>query len=350
MNLHTTLRAAGAAALCGLVLAAGLAQAAPPLQQLPRARDPIVVDPPVRADVSLTATAAPGLRLVGANVTYTLVVTNDGDASAANVAVSATLPSSLTLVSAKMGTSLQRDCVTTPAIVCGLGSLAAGKSARATVVATATAGGVATSRFLARTASIESDTTDNRADVSVMVLARPIRPPLDTRPPVADPTPGDPAPTDPTPPGGGTAPQPPQEQPTQPSSGQQPVDPPFQPTPGSGEGAPRFADEGAAPETGSTEATKAAKRKLAKRASSRCTITGSGGADRLRGTPGRDVICGLGGNDVLVGLGGDDVLRGGAGNDRLAGGKGRDSLVGGSGKDTALVGAGDHASGIERAN
>ena len=348
MNPRKLIGAAGALALCVLVLTAGLAQAARPLQPISGDQDPIVVDPPVRADIALTATAAAGLRFVGANVTYTLGVTNNGDASAANATVSVTLPSSLTLVSAKVGTLSQHDCVTSPAILCGLGTLAAGKSARATVVAKATAGGVATTRFLARTTSIEANTLDNKADVSVTVLPRTLRPPIDTRPPVADPTPGDPGQSDPTPPGGTTT-QPPKDPPAPPPTGQ-PVDPPSQPMPGSGEGTPRFGGEGAETTAESAKTIKAKKRKLAKRTSSWCTITGSSGADRLRGTPGRDVICGLGGNDVLIGLGGDDVLRGGAGNDRLFGGKGRDSLVGGAGKDAALVGAGDHALGIERAN
>ena len=234
MNPRKLIGAAGALALCVLVLTAGLAQAARPLQPISGDQDPIVVDPPVRADIALTATAAAGLRFVGANVTYTLVVTNNGDASAANATVSVTLPSSLTLVSAKVGTLSQHDCVTSPAILCGLGTLAAGKSARATVVAKATAGGVATTRFLARTTSIEANTLDNKADVSVTVLPRTLRPPVDTRPPVADPTPGDPGPSDPTPPGGTTT-EPPKDSPAQPPTGQ-PVDPPSQPMPGSGAG------------------------------------------------------------------------------------------------------------------
>ena len=35
-----------------------------------------------------------------------------------------------------------------------------------------------------------------------------------------------------------------------------------------------------------------------------CTITGTGGEDRLRGTPGPDVICGRGGPDSIEGKGG----------------------------------------------
>lgn len=73
---------------------------------------------------------------------------------------------------------------------------------------------------------------------------------------------------------------------------------------------------------------------------SRCTVTGTAKADRLRGTKKADVICGLGGNDTIRGLGGNDVLEGGPGNDRIEGGSGRDRLVGGAGKDRLLGGAG----------
>jgi uncharacterized repeat protein (TIGR01451 family) len=349
MNSRKILAVAGALALCGLALTAGLAQAAQPRQPAPGLQDPIL-EPPARPDLALTATAAPGLRFVGASITYTLVVRNDGDASASNVSVTTTLPAGLTLVSAKVGTTVQRDCATAPTIACAFGTLGSGQSGRATVVARTTASGAVTSRFLARTTSLDTNLLNNRDEVTVSILPRPLRPPIDTRPPVADPTAGDPGQTDPTPPGGGTTPEPPADQPTPPPPPVgQPLDPPFQPFPGSGEGTQPFGDETSKTSSGK-KAAKSKKRKLAKRASSRCTITGSSGADRLRGTSARDVICGLGGNDVLIGLGGNDVLRGGGGNDRLVGGRGKDSLAGGPGKDTAVLGVGDHALGIERAN
>jgi len=75
----------------------------------------------------------------------------------------------------------------------------------------------------------------------------------------------------------------------------------------------------------------------------RCTMSGTGGSDKLVGTAGPDIICGLGGNDTISGGGGadeilgesgNDTLKGGKGNDELAGGKGNDKLVGGKGFDT----------------
>jgi hypothetical protein len=65
----------------------------------------------------------------------------------------------------------------------------------------------------------------------------------------------------------------------------------------------------------------------------RCTITGTGGDDRLVGTSKKDVICGLAGNDVIRGRGGNDVIRGGIGRDHLYGGEGNDRLYGSAGND-----------------
>ena len=72
----------------------------------------------------------------------------------------------------------------------------------------------------------------------------------------------------------------------------------------------------------------------------RCTISGTGGKDRLVGTPGPDIICGLGGNDTIIGKGGNDELLGEKGNDKLSGGDGNDQLNGGKGRDSCAGGKG----------
>ena len=65
----------------------------------------------------------------------------------------------------------------------------------------------------------------------------------------------------------------------------------------------------------------------------RCTITGTKGANVLRGTAKSEVICGLGGNDTIRGGGGNDTLIGGDGSDTIVGGTGLDLMVGGAGND-----------------
>ena len=348
MNPRKLIGAAGALALCGLVLTAGVAQAALPLQPVSGTRDPIVVEPPVRADLSLSATVASGLRFIGANVTYTLVVTNNGDASAANAAVSVTLPAE---PDPRVGQGRDAPAARLRHLA---GDPLRARHARRRQERPGDRGREGDggrrgddpvprphdehraehARQQGRGVSERAPADGAPAPRHAAARRRPDR--RRSRTAGSD-APGrhDPAPEGPA---------------RAASHRQQPVDPPSQPLPGSGVGAPQVGDHGAGTSTESAKTTKAKKRKLAKRSSSRCTITGSSGADRLRGTAGRDVICGLGGNDVLIGLGGDDILRGGAGNDRLVGGKGRDSLVGGAGKDAALVGAGDHALGIERTN
>jgi Putative glucoamylase/RTX calcium-binding nonapeptide repeat (4 copies) len=72
-----------------------------------------------------------------------------------------------------------------------------------------------------------------------------------------------------------------------------------------------------------------------------CTITGSGGDDRLLGTGGDDVICAAGGDDSVAGVGGDDAVFGDDGDDSLAGGRGDDTLYGGPGADRMTGDQGD---------
>ena len=104
---------------------------------------------------------------------------------------------------------------------------------------------------------------------------------------------------------------------------------------------------------------------------SRCTVTGTEGADDFRAmhvwSPARHVLCGFGGDDTMFGTAlrdvidggsgndnifagssddhvdggpGRDLIRGGSGNDRIAGGTGVDLLIGGSGADELRGGPG----------
>jgi uncharacterized repeat protein (TIGR01451 family) len=75
-------------------------------------------------------------------------------------------------------------------------------------------------------------------------------------------------------------------------------------------------------------------------ASTLCTITGTKQSDTINGTSGNDVICGGNGKDTINGLAGDDVILGQNGKDSLNGGDGVDTLMGGNGKDSETGGAG----------
>ena len=87
-----------------------------------------------QADVALTKSAAPASPVPGTDVTYTLVATNNGASRAADVTVTDTLPSALTVRSA---TSDRGTCtITGSQVACAAGGLDPGQSATVTVVAT----------------------------------------------------------------------------------------------------------------------------------------------------------------------------------------------------------------------
>lgn len=103
------------------------------------------------ADLSIAKTASAN-PTVGANLTYTLAVTNNGPSSATDAMVNDTLPASVTFVSA---TPTQGTCAGTSAIACNLGALAAGGSASVTIVVKPTAAG-----NLVNTASVSAGEND----------------------------------------------------------------------------------------------------------------------------------------------------------------------------------------------
>jgi uncharacterized repeat protein (TIGR01451 family) len=104
------------------------------------------------ADLAIVKTASPGTITPGTNVTYTLVVTNNGPDPAVNVRVSDPLPSGLTFVSGSPECSAAGADVT-----CAVGSLAAGASQTFTV--TASVASSVTGR-VTNTATVTSDTAD----------------------------------------------------------------------------------------------------------------------------------------------------------------------------------------------
>ncbi|MFZ5876473.1 MAG: DUF11 domain-containing protein [Nitrospirota bacterium] len=108
------------------------------------------------ANLSLTKSDSPDPVLAGQNLTYTILVTNNGPSAATGVTVNDTLPASVTLVSA---TSTQGSCTGTTAISCAIGTLANGASATVTIVVTPGASAVGT---LSNTASVSG----NEADVN----------------------------------------------------------------------------------------------------------------------------------------------------------------------------------------
>lgn len=110
------------------------------------------------AYLTLTKTAAANTVVAGANITYTLVLTNHGPAAAAPVGLYDTVPTNTTLVSVgAAGWSCSAPAVGgTGNIACTLASLASGGSATFTLVVNVNGTGVPNGTFITNTANANS--------------------------------------------------------------------------------------------------------------------------------------------------------------------------------------------------
>lgn len=129
--------------------------------------------PPQTADVAITKVADTPSLSVGDDASYTITVTNTGEATAADVTVAEDIPAGLTFVSA---TPSVGSCSAVAPVVCSLGSLAVGASATIKVVAHATVAGTLVNTATVSTSTPESNAANNTANASVTVQA-PFTPP-----------------------------------------------------------------------------------------------------------------------------------------------------------------------------
>ncbi len=117
-------------------------------------------------DLVVSASALPATVLLDSNATYTITVTNQGNAAADNVSLNSILPAGTTLVSTSAPCS---------GLACSLGSMAVGQSITVTVVvhipASAAAGSTYPLAATASTATTESNLANNSASASVTAIA-----------------------------------------------------------------------------------------------------------------------------------------------------------------------------------
>ena len=124
------------------------------------------LDPAAVVDLVLTKTAAPEPVAPGGTLTYTLDVTNDGDAPASHVELTDTLPASVTFVSAS-----DPSCAHVAGVVtCDLGDLAPGAGAVVTVDVTPNVEGLITNAASVASAEADAAPADNEASVDTTVL------------------------------------------------------------------------------------------------------------------------------------------------------------------------------------
>lgn len=121
-----------------------------------------------RADVSVSAAAAPDPATVGGNLTYTLTVANGGPVGATNVTLTNTLPAGATLVSA---TASQGTCSGSGPVTCALGAVASGSNATVVLVVTPTQAGTASLTGSVAAREFDPNTANNSVTVATAVNA-----------------------------------------------------------------------------------------------------------------------------------------------------------------------------------
>lgn len=120
------------------------------------------------ADLSLTKVANTPLVNAGQNVTYTLNVTNHGPSNAANVILTDTLPTTLTLISA---ISQQGDCTqANHVIICDLKGLDVGASTEVTIVVNTSFAGELFNQATVNSAATDPSLEDNKADTQTTII------------------------------------------------------------------------------------------------------------------------------------------------------------------------------------
>ncbi len=118
------------------------------------------------ADLALTKTASSGSIRLGSDLTYTLMVTNNGPLAADSVQLTDTLPSGVNFVSAAAS---QGTCSGTSSITCNLNSLANGASATVTIIVQPTAEGSITNTANVSTTTIDTNQANNTSSVTTTV-------------------------------------------------------------------------------------------------------------------------------------------------------------------------------------
>ncbi|MHB8499866.1 MAG: C25 family cysteine peptidase [Candidatus Acidiferrales bacterium] len=127
------------------------------------------------ADLSITNTATPNPVIAGNNITYTVVVKNNGAATATNVAFSEAIPANTTYVSATPSPATGWNCgVAGGTLTCSNPTVASGASTTFTVVVNVNVG-TASGTFITDTANVSSGTTDpnpnNNSAIAKVVVA-----------------------------------------------------------------------------------------------------------------------------------------------------------------------------------
>jgi uncharacterized repeat protein (TIGR01451 family) len=122
--------------------------------------------PAPKIDLQITKSAAPNPANVGNQVTWTMVVTNNGPNNATGVTMADPVPAGLTFVSA---TSSQGTCTGGALVSCTIGNMNVGSSVTITLVTTAATTGTISNTATTVGKEQETNTANNSATAQVVV-------------------------------------------------------------------------------------------------------------------------------------------------------------------------------------
>jgi uncharacterized repeat protein (TIGR01451 family) len=129
----------------------------------------LIVPGATSANLSVTKTASPNPGIVGAALTYRIIVTNNGPSPATNATLTDPLASGPLFGSA---IPTQGACQGTTTVTCNFGNLATGRSATATIVVTPQATGQISNTATAAASETDPDTADNSATTLTTVITQ----------------------------------------------------------------------------------------------------------------------------------------------------------------------------------
>jgi uncharacterized repeat protein (TIGR01451 family) len=121
---------------------------------------------PSSIDLVVTKTASPNPGQVNASLIYRLVVTNNGPATATNISLTDTLPSSVAFV---LASPEHGSCNGTGPIVCSLNDIAAGTSSVVTITVTPSAPGQITNTATVSASETDFDNSNNTASINTQI-------------------------------------------------------------------------------------------------------------------------------------------------------------------------------------
>jgi uncharacterized repeat protein (TIGR01451 family) len=127
-------------------------------------------------DLAVTKSGSPATQQLGSgNITWTMVVTNNGPSTATDVEATDPMPAGNTFVSAS---STQGTCTGGATLTCNIGTMAAGATVTITLITTPSTAGTQSNTVTVTGHEPETNPDNNQATATVEVTAEIIKPPI----------------------------------------------------------------------------------------------------------------------------------------------------------------------------